>query len=118
MNAKVGATGGFYRDDAARLASEAARQPGPMTASIPHSTSVAPPILLDEPARPPLRPDMARNQNAAPALEERFDEAAEPPRRLGLGRVLAWVILAPLYAATAVASIGLDVIFVKELLGF
>lgn len=118
MNAKVGATGGFYRDDAARLASEAARQPDRPVGSVSQPAAIAPAVLLDEPARPPLRPGPARNQNTTPALGERFEETAEPRRHLGFGRILAWLLLAPLYAATAVASIGLDAMFVKELLGF
>ena len=68
--------------------------------------------------RPRLRPDPADNQNTRrPRPVAGVDEDDEP-RRWGVGRVIAWILLAPWYAAMAAAAIGVDVLFVKDLLGF
>ena len=42
----------------------------------------------------------------------------EEPRRWGFGRIVAWILLAPWYVAMVVAAVGVDVLFVKDLLGF
>lgn len=109
VNAKTGSTG-FYREDAARLASEAARRP-PQSLETPQA---APEVLLDEAQRPPLRPDPASNQNDRQARFSRLE--VEYGRGFGLARVVAWVMLAPFYAATLVGSVGLNVVFIRGLL--
>lgn len=137
---KPKSTGGFYREDAARLASEAARvpkqqevplgpaAPAPVTAapaSIAAAPEPPPQRIPAEPAipaieidRPRLRPDPADNQNVRrPRPVTELDEDDEP-RRWGIGRIIAWVLLAPWYVAMAAAAIGVDVLFVKDLLGF
>jgi hypothetical protein len=111
----------FYRGEAALLAAEAAARlaPQPRQSEPPlrpaNPAPAAPPISLPEPDRPPLAPQPALNQNveAPPPAARRAER-----RRPRLGRTLAWVVLAPWYAAMAVASVGVDVLFVKGLLGF
>ena len=120
---------GFYRGDAARLVSEAARLPADDLAeaaavaeaplvSATAATIGAPAVVLDDPQRPPLSPEPPTNQNlrvARPRAEELVDE--EEPSSWAVGRVVAWILLAPWYLAVAVASVGLDVLIVKDLFG-
>lgn len=120
---------GFYRGDAARLVSEAARLPADDLAeaaavaeaplvSATAATIGAPAVVLDDPQRPPLSPEPPTNQNlrvARPRAEELVDE--EEPSSWAVGRVVAWILLAPWYVAVAVASVGLDVMIVKDLFG-
>lgn len=120
---------GFYRGDAARLVSEAARLPAddlaeaaavaeaPLVSATAASIG-APAVVLDDPQRPPLSPEPPTNQNlrvARPRAEELVDE--EEPSSWAVGRVVAWILLAPWYVAVAVASVGLDVLIVKDLFG-
>lgn len=123
---------GFYRGDAARLVSEAARLPAepaqaPDTEPIPEPAPPpavvaigAPAVVLDDPQRPPLSPQPPTNQNLraerprAQDLEDEEDGQAPWP----VARVVAWIILAPWYVAIAAASFGLDILFVKDLIGF
>ena len=119
-------TGGFYREDAARLASEAARAPKQQQEAAPvpatpeppaPSPSARPVIPAIEVDRPRLRPDPADNQNVRrPRPVAEVDDADEP-HRWGFGRVVAWILLAPWYVTMVVAAIGVDVLFVKDLLG-
>ena len=133
MVVKPKSTGGFYREDAARLASEAAftpkqqdvvpapAAPEPKAAAPeppPERAPVEPAIPSIEVDRPRLRPDPPDNQNVRrPRPVAEFDDDDEP-RRWGVGRVIAWILLAPWYVTMAAASIGVDVLFVKDLLGF
>jgi hypothetical protein len=121
---KPKSTGGFYREDAARLASEAARTPlqqevAPAPAAPePPRAPVQPAIPQIEVDRPRLRPDPADNQNVRrPRPVTRLDEDDDEPRHWGVGRIVAWVLLAPWYVTMAAAAIGVDVLFVKDLLG-
>lgn len=113
-------TGGFYREDAARLASEAARGPGPAgEAPRPAIRPIVaiPTVEPDAPERPRLRPRPASNQNLR---TPRLDGYDKPPERRAwsVGRIIAWVLLAPWYAATAIGAIGVDLMFLKDMLGF
>ena len=123
------ATTGFYRGDAARLVSEAARLPAddlaeaaavaeaPLVSATAASIG-APAVVLDDPQRPPLSPEPPTNQNlrvARPRAEELVDE--EEPSSWAVGRVVAWIILAPWYLAMIAAAVGIDALFVKDLLG-
>ena len=116
-------TTGFYREDAAQLAVEAARVP-PATqpdepvpaAPIVASPNVAPDIRIDEPQRPLLAPEPATNQNLRATRPH--DIEPEHHERIGVGKIVAWVLLAPWYVAMAAAAVGVDVLFVKDLLGF
>lgn len=134
MVVKPKSTGGFYREDAARLASEAARAPRqPDIALAPAALELAAAVQEPAPQRPPvepaippievdrprLRPDPPDNQNVRrPRPVARVDESEDEPHRWGPGRILAWILLAPWYVTMAVAAIGVDVLFVKDLLGF
>lgn len=121
---KPKSTGGFYREDAARLASEAARTPTQQdvapapAAPEPQRAPEQPAIPQIEVDRPRLRPDPADNQNVRrPRPVTRLDEDDDEPRRWGAGRVVAWLLLAPWYAVMAAAAIGVCVLFVKDLFG-
>lgn len=138
MKTKV--TGEFYREDAARIASEAARLK-PLADEAPANPAgpaFVPRVLLDEPQRAPLAPQPAVNQNvpprepplvalrtavAAPAQrdlrvqEERFDQDDDERPRWRMLRIIAWIVLAPLYVGVALAAVGINALFVKDLLG-
>lgn len=129
LDVKPKTTGGFYRGDAAWLASQAAR-PKENAASLPieedrpeqvrpptRQMSSPPRIELDMPDRPPLRPAQAVNQNQRRVRDLGDDEPDADGRGWGAARVVAWVLLAPFYVVTAVGSIGIDVMFVRGLLG-
>lgn len=122
---KPKSTGGFYREDAARLASDAARTPrqqdaapAPAAPQPQQPLPAQPAIPAIEVDRPRLRPDPADNQNVRrPRPVGRSDEDDEL-RGWGVGRIIAWILLAPWYVTMAAAAIGVDVLFVKDLLGF
>lgn len=131
LDSRTKATG-FYRGDAARLVSEAARlpaepgqasepeaipEPPPQPASPPAAIG-APAVILDDPQRPLLSPEPPTNQNlrAARPKPEEFEYEDEPSRWTA-GRIVAWILLAPWYVLIAAASVGLDALFVKDLLG-
>jgi hypothetical protein len=71
--------------------------------------------VLDEPQRPLLAPEPATNQNLRATRPEIAEP--EPHQRIGLGKIVAWVLLAPWYVTMAAAAVGVDVLFVKDLLG-
>jgi hypothetical protein len=104
-------TGGFYREEAAHLASEAAKAPPGRTPK--SSSTAAPQIRLDR--REPLRPQPAVNQNVVG--DDPIEAMPLPPRRNPL-RLVARIVLAPWYAVMLVGSIGVDAWFIKDLLGF
>lgn len=85
------AAGGFYSEEAARLAREAAtrpQQPATPVSSEPTGKHV-PPILLDEPHRPPLKPEPATNQNVQLArTEPTLDAATRPVRPLRRSEII------------------------------
>lgn len=116
---------GFYSDEAARIVSDAARAPQqavkPPSAEplappppAPIATPIVPEVLLDEPQRPPLTPEPAINQNDSAPRPRAYPPE---PRRVSMGRVVAWVLLAPWYATMLVAALGIDAMFVKDMLG-
>ena len=128
------ATTGFYRGDAARLVSEAARLPtepveAPEPEPIPEPAAAAEPVpppaaigapavVLDEPQRPLLRPEPPTNQNlCAPRPQPEELDYEDEPSRWTAGRIVAWILLAPWYVVIAAASVGLDALFVKDMLG-
>jgi hypothetical protein len=117
LGVKPETTGGFYREEAVRLASDAARAPQqPAKAEQPAPVYV-PPILAVEPARGPLVPELPSNQNAAADLRRsQYEAELERPRR-SVGRVLALIVMLPLYLVVGALSIGIIALFVKDLLG-
>lgn len=120
MDSKTKSVGGFYSEEAARIVSEAARAQAPSpavpTAPAPAAPApIAPAVMLGEPQRPPLTPEPAINQNLVAPRPAPI--ALEPRPRLSVGRVVAWIILAPWYLAMIAAAVGIDALFVKDLLG-
>lgn len=133
------AAGGFYSEEAARLALEAAKRPQQPAApaaekDIGPAPAFIPPVLLEEPRRPPLAPEPAINQNgntlrAEPTLEPRdraaarlrrpvvsiLPEAADERRRPTFARIVAWIILAPWYLAMIAATVAVIGLFVRNL---
>lgn len=118
VSAKTGVSG-FYRDDAANIAAEAARA----SPAVPLETTPAGPVgerspprmMPDVPARPPLAPEPAINQNE----HDRSRPAAPPPRRpASLVRTLAIIFLVPLYIVVASASAMILVLAAKVFLHF
>ncbi|MEP7241856.1 MAG: hypothetical protein ABI697_13305 [Devosia sp.] len=106
MGAKASRAGGFYRDDAARLVSEAARalQPEPVPQAPGHGTPV---IHVAEPNRPPLSPRPALNQNGPELVLS---------MRRPLRWFVAWLLLTPLYLAVAAVSLVVIVAIFHNLL--
>jgi len=69
--------------------------------------------------RPRLRPDPADNQNVRrPRPVAQMDEDDDEEHHWSVGRVVAGILLAPWDVAMAVAAGGVDILFVKDLLGF
>lgn len=130
LDSRKAATG-FYRGDAARLVSEAARMPtepaqAPEPEPIPEPTPPpavatigAPAVVLDEPQRPPLSPQPPTNQNvrAARPEPEQLEYEDDETSPWTIGRIVARIVLAPWYIVIAAASVGLLVLFFKDLLG-
>jgi hypothetical protein len=106
---------GFYRDDAARIAADAARIASPTPDAPPTAPVVraTPPISIDEPTRAPLAPRQPTNQNVP--VDMRPAASARPPRRLR--RIIAWVVIAPWYVAIIALSGCILVLAAKFLLG-
>ena len=109
---------GFYRDDAARMAAEAARtkgtdRPEPEILA-PSGTPATPSVLIDDPQRPALAPDRAINQNE-PSADDRVRPAAR--RRPRTVRLVARVLLAPLYIVIAAGSALILILAAKNFLG-
>lgn len=114
--------GTVYRDEAAELMAAVARasirQPPPeleLTAR-----RAAPDIRL-EPKRPlPYPKPVGFNDNDDPVYPDEVDDIRQAPRRqrrrLGFVRLVAWIVLAPLYVAVAAASVGIIVLLAARLL--
>jgi hypothetical protein len=118
LDGKTKATG-FYREDAARIVSEAARLPqaapdGSASKAQPQPVEPrAPAISIDEPQRPLLKPEPALNQN----LRARRDTVTdEPERRWNVARAVAWIVFAPWYVAMVFVSLGVDALFIEHML--
>ena len=124
MDGTAKTTGNFYRDDAARVALEAALRPAQIDSAAPQrDASYVPPVLLIEPQRPLLKPQPAINQNT-PQPEDRREVAGDvqidsddDSRWDSAWRIVAWVVLAPWYLGVALAALGIDILFAKDLIG-
>jgi hypothetical protein len=121
---KTKAVDGFYDDEAARLAARAARASSPSARPVEvEPPAYIPPILLDEPQRTPLRPEPPINQNLDLPAERRTrpplqaDDTDEDHPAFTIARMTAWILLAPWYLAMLAASIGVLVLFGKDLFG-
>ena len=87
LGANGKAAGGFYSEEAARLALEAATRQQQPAAPAPEpaepGAKYVPSILLEEPQRPLLKPQPAINQNVQPArTEPTLDDDVRPARPL------------------------------------
>lgn len=100
------------------MAAEAARTRGgdkaePLAAPPPDKDAI-PSVHIDDPQRPPLAPDPALNQND-PQIPDRPRTASRRPRRAV--RLVARVLIAPLYIFIAIASAAILVLAAKYFLG-
>ena len=126
MKNRIQSTGGFYRDEAARLVSEAARAPWETENIVPEQpVPAAPPqpfipeIMLEEPRRAPLTPEPPRNQNlrdTRPVADD-HDEDEDDDHAPSLIRRIARLALLPIYLVVALASVGVVILFAKSVLG-
>lgn|GEM_PF-4770201 len=80
--------------------------------------------MLDEPRRAALRPHPPSNQNIDLTEEprRRFSMAEDEPDdddhpAFTIARMTAWILLAPWYLAALAGSVGLLVLFGKDLFG-
>jgi hypothetical protein len=79
--------------------------------------------MLGEPQRAPLRPERPINQNLELTAEPRRrfsvadDEQNEDHPAFTIARMTAWILLAPWYLAALAGSLGLLVLFGKDLFG-
>jgi hypothetical protein len=117
---KAKATGPVYRDEAADLMAAAARgtAPRPAPPELELTARRAAPVVRPEPERPlPYPEPVGINDNAD---DEPLAQAPMPRalRRRNPLQVAARVLIAPLYVVIAVAAIGIDALFVKDLFGF
>ena len=110
-------TGSVYKGEAAQVAYQAARlsatPPAPARVS---EANVAPPVELDAKRPLPYPEPVALNDNSDP--ERAPVQRQQVTTRLhATARRLAWLLILPLYVAVALAAIGIDVLFVKDLMG-
>ena len=117
MDGKTKTTGEVYRGEAADLMAAAARTGQPARpAPTPFPRRPAAPLVQPESRRPlPYPEPVGINDN----LED--DEPAVRPiretRRFSPLRLIARIVIAPLYLVVAAGSIGVIVLFVRSLLG-
>jgi len=100
------------------MAAEAARTKGndkaePQAAPAPGKAAI-PSVRIDDPQRPPLAPEPALNQNEVPLADRPRTASRRPPRAV---RLVARVLLAPLYICIAIASAAILVRAAKYVLG-
>lgn len=115
MEARTRTTDTVYRDEAAALMAAAARQgvvaaPGRQTAA-PSGRRKAAPLVMPESRRPLPYPDPV-------GVNDNLDEP-DPHyrRRLSVPRLLARIVIAPLYLAVALAAVAVIVLFTRSFLG-
>jgi hypothetical protein len=100
------------------MAAEAARTKGnhKVEAQAPPATDPDVPrvLIVDDPQRPPLAPEPALNQNDAQSDNRARPSARRRPRT---GRLVARVLLAPLYIVIAAGSALILVLAAKNFLG-
>ena len=115
MEAKTRTTGTVYRDEAAELMVAAARgAAGPQrtgAASQPRKPAV--PYIEPERRRPlPYPEPVGVNDNPHGEIVDR------PRRRISLPRLIARILIAPLYLVVAVAAVAMIALFAKSYFGF
>jgi hypothetical protein len=116
-------TGTVYRDEAAELMAAAARasiRQAPPPEPEPPARRAAPDLRL-EPKRPlPYPEPVGFNDNDDGVYPDDVDDIRQAPRRqrrrLSSIRLIAWIVLAPLYIAVAAASVGIIILLGTRLL--
>jgi hypothetical protein len=112
VEAKPKTIGTVYRDEAADLIAAAARGPGGNSRPHAHTLRTDPPLVQPERRRPlPYPEPIGVNDNPDDIIAER------PRRRLSVPRLIARILIAPLYVALAAAAIAVIVLFARGLLG-
>ncbi len=114
MEPRARTTGAVYRDEAAELMAAAARRttgPQQQAGGASHSRRPAAPFV--EPDRRPLPyPEpIGVNDNPDGYVAER------PRRRISIPRLLARILIAPLYLAVAVAAVAMILLFARSFFG-
>ncbi len=111
MDRKSRATGAVYRDEAVDLVAAAARRERfvePDTSSLARRDRV-PPVRAEEPLSYPSPVGFNDNVDYGDTREV---------RQFSVARLVAWIVIAPWYLLVALASIGVDFLFLRTLLGF
>jgi hypothetical protein len=112
---KTRATGTVYRDEAAELMAAAARREAApkQSSAAGFSRRPAPPLVQPESRRPLPYPEPV-------GLNDNPDEyVPEPPRRrVSIPRLLARIVIAPLYLLVAFAALAMIGLFAKSYFGF
>ena len=112
MEPRARTTGAVYRDEAAELmAAEARRAAGPQQASAAGQLRrPAAPFVEPESRRPlPYPEPIGVNDNPDEYVDER------PRRRISIPRLLARIVIAPLYLAVAIAAVAIIGLFARSL---
>ena len=115
MEARTRTTGTVYRDEAAELMAAAAREAaGPQRASATgQPRRSAAPYVEPERRRPlPYAEPVGVNDNPDAYVAE------QPRRRISIPRLLARILIAPLYLAVALAALAMIGLFAKSFFGF
>jgi len=114
VEAKTRTTGAVYRDEAAELMAAAARDAaGPQRADAPRQARrPAAPYVEPERRRPlPYPEPVGVNDNPDEYVAE------QPRRRISFPRLLARIVIAPLYLVVAVAALAMIGLFAKSFFG-
>ncbi len=115
MDTRARAAGDVYRDEAAALMAAAARTAPPRQPAPPEPERSPAPRVRPEARRPLPYPDpVGTNDNTG------IDPAEPAPRkkrrRLSLARLAARIVVAPVYVAVALGTLGVLALFVVALL--
>ena len=114
MEPRARTTGAVYRDEAAELMAAAARRAAGQQQAGNAGTSRRPaaPFVEPESRRPlPYPEPIGVNDNPDEYVAER------PRRRISIPRLLARILIAPLYLAVALAAVALIGLFAKSFFG-
>jgi hypothetical protein len=115
VEARTRTTGTVYRDEAAELMAAAAREAaGPQrTGAAGQPRRPAVPYIEPERRRPMPYPEpVGVNDNPDDDVSDR------PRRRISIPRLIARILIAPLYLAVALAAVAVIALFAKSFIGF
>lgn len=113
MEARTRTTGAVYRDEAAELMAAAARgAAGQRTGAASQTRRPAAPHIEPERRRPlPYPEPVGVNDNPDEYVAE------QPQRRVSIPRLMARIVIAPLYIAVALAAVAMIGLFAKSYFG-